>query len=216
MASDPSIKIPQLFILKNFGDTLVTQLDTGKKVQIAFKRDEMQAPSPTAGQMSDFTSWGVTPNLDFKPEITAPGGNILSTLNDNSYGMMSGTSMAAPYVAGGSTLVEERVDKDFGVAGLARTKMTKNILMNTSRPQEDISSLSKQLGIEGIPYSPRRQGAGLMDLYAAMQTSADKVIKHLENFKILLDHQKDNRLISDEAYHALKNAADTLEKKWRW
>lgn len=170
MASDPSIKIPQLFILKNFGDTLVNQLDNGKKVQIAFKGDEMQTPSPTAGQMSDFTSWGVTPNLDFKPEITAPGGNILSTLNNNSYGMMSGTSMAAPHVAGGSTLVEERVDKDFGVHRLARTQMTKNILMNTSRPQEDISSLNQQLGIKDIPYSPRRQGAGLMDLYAAMKT----------------------------------------------
>lgn len=170
MASDPAIEIPQLFIQKNFGDDMVSQLEDGKDVQIAFTGDEMEAPSPTAGEMSDFTSWGVTPSLDFKPEITAPGGNILSTLNDDSYGMMSGTSMAAPHVAGGSSLVEERVDKDFDVDGLDRTRMSKNILMNTSSPKEDISATSKQLGIEGIPYSPRRQGAGLMDLYAAMQT----------------------------------------------
>lgn len=170
MASDPAIEIPQLFIQKNFGDDMVGQLDDDKDVQIAFTGDEIEAPSPTAGEMSDFTSWGVTPSLDFKPEITAPGGNILSTLNDDSYGMMSGTSMAAPHVAGGSSLVEERVDKDFDVDGLDRTQMSKNILMNTSSPKEDISETSKQLGIEDIPYSPRRQGAGLMDLYAAMKT----------------------------------------------
>lgn len=49
---------------------------------------------------SDFSSWGVPGNLDLKPEITAPGGNIWSTLTDGTYGSMSGTSMSAPSVTG--------------------------------------------------------------------------------------------------------------------
>lgn len=36
---------------------------------------------------SDFSSWGVPGNLDLKPEITAPGGNIWSTLTDGTYGL---------------------------------------------------------------------------------------------------------------------------------
>lgn len=35
-----------------------------------------------------------------KPDISAPGVDIISTLPDSSYGYMSGTSMAAPYVSG--------------------------------------------------------------------------------------------------------------------
>ena len=31
-------------------------------------------------QMSDFSSWGVSPNLDLKPEIAAPGGHIYSAV----------------------------------------------------------------------------------------------------------------------------------------
>ena len=119
--------------------------------------------------MSDFTSWGVTPNLDFKPEITAPGGNILSTFQDDKYGTMSGTSMAAPHVAGGSAIVLQRVDEDFELEGKARVEMAKNILMNTSKVVEDKGLYNNHYGL-GNPYSPRRQGAGIMQLHAALST----------------------------------------------
>ncbi|MFO0468999.1 MAG: S8 family peptidase, partial [Bacteroidota bacterium] len=36
---------------------------------------------------------------DIKMAVAAPGVNILSTLPHNQYGMLSGTSMATPYVA---------------------------------------------------------------------------------------------------------------------
>ncbi|MEQ0489438.1 S8 family serine peptidase, partial [Anaerococcus murdochii] len=48
----------------------------------------------TEDKMSDFTSYGPVSNLSFKPDITAPGGNIWSTQNNNGYTNMSGTSMA--------------------------------------------------------------------------------------------------------------------------
>ncbi|MBW3110890.1 S8 family serine peptidase [Bacillus sp. MCCB 382] len=169
MATDNSIEIPQLFVLKQYGDEIKGLLDEGKKVEIAFKGEKVKSLNPEAGKMSTFTSWGVTPNLDFKPEITAPGGNILSTLQDNQYGLMSGTSMAAPHVAGGSALVMQRVDKDFKLSGSKRVEMTKNILMNTSKPQMDKGTYNDHYQT-GLPYSPRREGSGLMDLHAAMST----------------------------------------------
>ena len=49
--------------------------------------------------MSDFSSWGATPDLRLKPEITAHGGEITSTV-PGGYDEQSGTSMATPNMAG--------------------------------------------------------------------------------------------------------------------
>jgi len=51
---------------------------------------------------ADFSNYG--PHLD----IAAPGSGILSTFPENSYGTLSGTSMAAPHVAGTAALVLAR------------------------------------------------------------------------------------------------------------
>lgn len=44
--------------------------------------------------------------------------------------------------------------------------------------------------------------------------SMDKAIKHMKSFKQLLDYQKENELISDKAYNALKSDADSLIEQW--
>lgn len=44
---------------------------------------------------------------------------------------------------------------------------------------------------------------------------ADKVVKHMESFKLLLDHQRENGLIAEEAYHTLKASAHYLIEKWQ-
>ncbi|GHH98026.1 S8 family serine peptidase [Neobacillus kokaensis] len=192
MASDSAITIPQLFMLKTDGDQLKAKLDAGVKVTIEFKGDKVTAPNPTAGQMSDFTSWGVTPNLDFKPEITAPGGNILSTLNNNQYGVMSGTSMAAPHVSGGASLILERVKKDFAdLKGAARVNMAKNLLMNTSKVVEDKGTYNA--AFMHNPYSPRRQGAGVMQLHAALSTPIVVTEEKTNEAKVALKEIKDNK-----------------------
>jgi N-acetyl-anhydromuramyl-L-alanine amidase AmpD len=45
--------------------------------------------------------------------------------------------------------------------------------------------------------------------------AANKVIKHLNGFQLLLDHQQSNDLISNEAYETLISATDTLITKWQ-
>jgi lactocepin len=195
MASDSSIKIPQLFMLKTDGDAVKAALVAGEKVSLSFNGDKTKAANPDASKMSAFTSWGLTPNLDFKPEITAPGGQILSTLQNNQYGMMSGTSMAAPHVAGGSALVLERVDTEFGVEKNAdRVKMAKNILMNTATPSVDKGTINDMFGFD-IPYSPRRQGAGLMQLHSALSTPVVVTEKVTDEGKVAL-RQIDGNTVS--------------------
>ncbi|WP_394218241.1 S8 family serine peptidase [Halobacillus trueperi] len=190
MASSGEITIPQLSIMKDLGENLRDELEAGGTVEVSFEGEEVQSLNPEFGSLSSFTSWGVTPNLDFKPEITAPGGNILSTLQDDDYGLMSGTSMAAPHVAGGSALVMQRIEDEFDLAGEDRVEMAKNILMNTSVPQMDTGRYNSALNF-GLPFSPRRQGAGLMDLHAAMQTPAIAIEKETGLGKVALKEIND-------------------------
>lgn len=44
----------------------------------------------------------------------------------------------------------------------------------------------------------------------------DKVIKHMESFTMLLNHQKDNEWISERAYNALKVEAEALLKRYSY
>ncbi|QFF98085.1 lactocepin [Psychrobacillus glaciei] len=201
MASDPAIKIPYMSALQADGLKLKAALDSGKAVAVSFEGNFVETKNDKAGKMSDFTSWGPTPNLDFKPEITAPGGNIFSTLNDNKYGLMSGTSMAAPHVSGGTALILERVNKEFKLSGFNRVQLAKNLLMNTSKPVEFK---------KGEFVSPRRQGSGLMQLANALSTDVVVTNKATGEAKVALKEIKDNKIsFTLEAKNFSKN-----EKKY--
>ena len=153
--------------------------EAGGNGKVKFTGDMIQLANLTAGHLSTFTSWGVTPNLDFKPEITAPGGKIYSTLNNDKYGVMSGTSMAAPHVAGGSALVLQYVEKTFPkLTGKEKVQRAKTLLMNTSSTIKDPEGTTY--------YSPRRQGAGVMQLNSAIHTPVYVVQKGTNEGKVSL------------------------------
>lgn len=44
---------------------------------------------------------------------------------------------------------------------------------------------------------------------------AEKVVKHMESFKLLLEHQRENALISEKAYNILKTDTHSLIEKWQ-
>ncbi len=118
---------------------------------------------PDGYTMSDFSSVGVPGDLKLKPEMTAPGGNIYSTLDNGEYGLMSGTSMAAPSVSGMSALVAQYV-KEKGLdkkTGLPVRTLSQSLLMSTAQILKDK---------DGNIYSPRAQGAGLGNVYNAVTT----------------------------------------------
>src|SRR5699024_3940439 len=47
------------------------------------------------------------------------------------------------------------------------------------------------------------------------QEKGEKVIKHLNGLKNLINYQKENQLISEEAYNFLRDGADDLLKNWK-
>jgi serine protease AprX len=116
--------------------------------------------------VASFSAYGLTETGAIKPDIVAPGTNIVSLLpqNDNltisqahpanrlntNYFRMSGTSMAAPMVAGAVALLlqdEPNLNPD----------QVKFRLMSTAAKT-----------VRWVGYNPLRAGAGLLDVYAAL------------------------------------------------
>lgn len=136
----------------------------GKVPMIKINTEKHEMTNPGQYKMNESTSWGPNPSLRLKPEITAPGGEIYSTVNTDGgrYESMTGTSMATPHVAGGIALVNEFLAKQkINIEGEEKHQFIKNIMMATATP-------ILYENVKGFYNSPRVQGAGLMNLEAAV------------------------------------------------
>ncbi|MGL5330074.1 MAG: S8 family serine peptidase [Peptostreptococcaceae bacterium] len=114
--------------------------------------------------LGDFSSRGPVPDsYEIKPDITAPGVSIFSTypefinnMDENeedynsAYARISGTSMAAPHVAGLAALIKQE-NKDFEPADV------KLALMNTA------NDLKLEYGVNEV-------GSGVIDAYEAVKS----------------------------------------------
>ncbi len=154
--------VPAAFITKADGAYLASLAD--KKLSVY--RDMFRLENPYGGQPSEFSSLGVTPDLKLKPEISAPGGYIYSTMPGTSaYGTMSGTSMASPHMAAALALVRQYVQEHYtGLTNLQIQERALYLLMSTAVPVVNRA--------DGELFTPRKQGAGLVDIIAAIQSPA--------------------------------------------
>lgn len=137
--------------------------------------------------MNDYSSWGPTPDLQIKPEVTSHGGEIISTVAGG-YEEMSGTSMAAPNLAGFTALLRQYLKANYssvyGDTETGLTNLVNQILMSTATLVYDQNKL---------PYSPRKQGSGLATIANAFSTQAYLSTKAEDNMIIDTDAAEDGR-----------------------
>jgi hypothetical protein len=104
--------VPVVAAGNSFGDAgrggIGSPANASDAITAAASSEGGSAQSP-ADVIAGFSDGGPTPiSLQFKPDVTAPGENVLSSLPGNEWGELSGTSMASPHVAGAAAVLKQR------------------------------------------------------------------------------------------------------------
>ena len=156
---DLDIPIPAVSVSIDAGEYLKSSAGgVGRVGQITIDKANLAGPF-----MNDYSSWGSTPDLKLKPDVTAHGGEITSTV-PGGYDEQSGTSMASPNLAGLVALVRGYIrDNNPTLSDLELTKLVNQVIMSTATTVYDE---------EKLPYSPRKQGAGLATVDNIFTTNA--------------------------------------------
>jgi subtilisin family serine protease len=92
-------------VMAGYSDEATLVGRVGADVTIEITPQYVYYPS-RAGFMESFSSQGPS-DVDFrvKPDVVAPGGNVLSSIPGNKWAFYSGTSMSSPHMAGMAAVV---------------------------------------------------------------------------------------------------------------
>ncbi|MEH7121667.1 S8 family serine peptidase [Bacillus sp. JJ1773] len=154
----PGTAIPTIRTTAEDGAKLLSELEKGNN-QVTFN---IAFSNQVGETVADFSSRGpVISTWMIKPDVSAPGVNIVSTVpthdpsNPHGYGAKQGTSMASPHVAGAAALILQ-ANPNWSVANV------KAALMNTA---ENLINPAT-----GQAYPHNTQGAGSIQVLDAIQT----------------------------------------------
>ncbi len=154
----PGTDVPTIRTTLEDGNKLLAELAKGNN-EVTFS---IQFASKVGETVADFSSRGpVISTWMIKPDVSAPGVNIVSTVpthdpsNPHGYGAKQGTSMASPHVAGAAALILQ-ANPNWSVADV------KAALMNTA---ENVINPAT-----GQAYPHNTQGAGSIKVVEAIQT----------------------------------------------
>ncbi|GAB2502694.1 S8 family serine peptidase [Promicromonospora xylanilytica] len=154
--------VPGVFLGYDDGETLKTWLAEGSGHTAAISGTTFTQDDALGDTMSSFSSRGPNRAVDtIVPSITAPGVDILAAYgvadgayDHVEYGIISGTSMSSPHVAGaGALLTQARPDWT--------PAQQQSALMTTAR--------TSVVDFDGSPATPYEQGSGHMDIGLAAQ-----------------------------------------------
>ncbi|KAB8315759.1 S8 family serine peptidase [Tolypothrix campylonemoides VB511288] len=114
------------------------------------------ASSRDSTRVMPFSSRGPTSDERPKPDILAPGEQILSAKPGGGYTPLSGTSMASPHIAGIAALILERYPK-------LQPLQIKRILTQSAKK------------LDSSEFDENAQGAGLVDAVKALQIAGQPI-----------------------------------------
>ncbi|MGG0175787.1 S8 family serine peptidase [Gottfriedia acidiceleris] len=196
------------FLLNNMQAAYITlniplnEANKGKTVDFTF--GNMSQTVTTGNKLADFSSRGPSRVLyDIKPEVTAPGVSVFSTVpaymhKDDSgnplpdykyaYERLSGTSMATPNVSGVAALLKQ-AHPDMTPADI------KASLMNTADPLND-------------KYSVYEVGAGLVNPYKAVHAQSEIQVK--DKTKTYNGSSNDSITLASKGIKTIKNITGAL------
>lgn len=118
--------------------------------------------------LAGFSSRGPAPfTYLIKPDATAPGVNVLSSVFEQEYAFFQGTSMATPHLAGSAAVLLQWFRGIYGTTpALPYTDIVKSAIVNNAKRPVGSSSTGAPLA------SPLARGGGRVDLEAAMNAKA--------------------------------------------
>ncbi|KAF9575161.1 hypothetical protein EC968_004097 [Mortierella alpina] len=155
-----NFKFPIGSIENKAGFEMIEAYKTNSETQFTWNSKPDNFLVQGGGAPSAYSSLGMDGEMRSKPDLSAPGGNILSTypLAKGGYTLMSGTSMATPYIAGAQALyMHARKAKVSG-------RELRHIFKNTA-------TISKSAGSKTLA-SAAKQGAGLVHIVNAIRSTA--------------------------------------------
>ncbi len=185
--------IPTISISKSDGELLAKHSSGTITLSNSFKAGPF---------ISDFSSWGPTPSLELKPEITAHGGNIKSAVHGGGYDEMSGTSMATPNLCGAVVLIRQYLKEKYPQKSPVEITTLANQLM--------MSTATIALNEEGKPYSPRKQGAGLASLVGVTTADGFISVDGKDKTKLELKDDANKTGVYTMEFNVVNTSANTL------
>ncbi|GAA5799540.1 hypothetical protein HPULCUR_004956 [Helicostylum pulchrum] len=181
-----TIKIPMASTTMRSGKELKRLMNTNTRykdgLHIKFRTALTPHKVSSGNRMSKFSSVGPLYDMSMKPDFAGPGGFIFSTLpiSNGGYGMLSGTSMAAPYIAGAYALYIQAHGREKSATYI------KEHFQNYAKPAlqgDDIDT-------------PIRQGAGLIQLFDTINQPIHVSPGHI-SFNDTVNYKTQNLTISN-------------------